>query len=129
MGIKELEKERQYMSNFVIYIGHSTTIVREDLPNYGTFAPANEGCTYLPLTGIYKNLVEGETEDKTGEIVYLYVGLQWDAEMILQDVKDEELFHAEHHFRVHHKGETIQEFDGMLLDALLYITNDKEEHL
>jgi len=117
------------MSNFKIYIGVSTTIVREDMPNYGTFAPANEGCTYLPTTGKYKNIVEGETEDKTGEIVYLFIGLQWDAEMILQDVKDDELFHAEHHFKVQHKGEVIKEFDGMLLDALLYIANDGEAHV
>ncbi len=117
------------MSNFKIYIGVSTTIVREDMPNYGTFAPANKGCSYLPTTGIYANIVEGEVEDESGEIVYLYVGLQSDAELILQDVKDEELFHAEHHFRVQHMGKVIKEFDGLLLDALLYVANDGEEHV
>ncbi|MGC9352087.1 MAG: hypothetical protein ACP5D3_08860, partial [Sulfurovum sp.] len=82
------------MSNFFIHIGHSTTIVREDIPNYGTFAPPNDGCSTLPTTGIYANIVEGEIEDDSGEIVYLFIGLQSDAEMILKDVADEELFHA-----------------------------------
>ena len=35
------------MSKFKIIVGESSTIVREGLKNYGTFAPINDGCSRL----------------------------------------------------------------------------------
>jgi len=112
------------MSNFKIIVGESSTIVREDLKNYGTFAPINDGCSRLPTTGIYENIVEGARENKTGEIVYLFIGLLSDTFRIIQDIKDSEDFQVEHHFIViDYDGKVDKEFDGTLFDAILFLKN------
>ena len=116
------------MQNFKIYIGVSTSIVKEGLESYGTFGSTNKGNTPIHESLDCGWLADGEVNENN-EIEYLFVGMQTDATHILQEVKDDERFHAEHHFKVQHKGKVIQEFDGMILDALLYIANDGEAHV
>jgi len=113
------------MSKFKIIPGESSTIVREDLKNYGTFAPVNDGCSRLPTTGIYENIVEGERDNTTGEIVYLFIGLLSDTFRIIQDIKDSEEFQVEHHFEViDDDGSVDKEFNGTLFDAIVFLKNE-----
>jgi len=113
------------MSKFKIIVGESSTIVREGLKNYGTFAPINDGCSRLPTTGIYANIVEGERDNTTGEIVYLFIGLLSDTFRIIQDIKDSEDFQVEHHFEViDYDGNVDKEFNGTLFDAILFLKNE-----
>jgi len=113
------------MSKFKIIPGESSTIIREDLTNYGTFAPVNDGCSRLPTIGIYENIVEGERDNETGEIVYLFIGLLGDTFKIIQDVKDSEEFQVEHHFKViDYDGDVDKEFDGTLFDAIVFLKNE-----
>ncbi len=112
------------LQRFNIRLGHSSHIKKEDLKHTVLGRLQDEGYTPLPDEEAYKNIAISGV-NKEGKLDYIFIGQHYEAELVLDAVKDDPLFQREAHFTVQGKlEEKSLEFDGTLFDALLVIVNE-----
>lgn len=110
------------MKRYKVKLGRSIVIVnetKEDVDFWGDpggYAPLPQEERYalIAISGV----------NEAGEIDYLFIGQQPNAEEIVKALKEDEAFMAEAHFTVWHKDKKLMEFDGTLFDALLIAANE-----